>query len=132
MAGEQESKPDLRSALDHREDVLVADDQQVLAVKLEFSAAVLRIEDLVARLEVHLFALAVVEDTTRADSQDRPLLGLLFGSIRDHDAALRRLFAGSRPNDHAVAQRAELLRDWRGDGVAWSTSRRGRVWLWWR
>src|ERR1035437_1237640 len=116
LAGEQESKPDLRSALDHREDVLVADDQQVLAVKLEFSAAVLRIEDLVALLEVHSFALAVVEDTTRPDGKDRPLLGLLFGGIRDHDATLRRLFARSRLNDHAVAQRAELLLDCRGDG----------------
>src|SRR5664280_2931589 len=104
---------DLRSALDHREDVLGADDQEVLAVKLEFRAGVLRVQDRVAPLEVRLFALAVVEDTTRADGLDLPFLRLLLRGIRDHDPALRRLLARSRLNDHLVTQRAELLRGWR-------------------
>src|SRR5664280_2459905 len=107
---------DLRSALDHREDVLGADDQEVLAVKLEFRAGVLRVEDRVAALEVHLFALAVVEDPARADRLDLALLGLLFRGIRDHQATLGRLFARTRLNDHLVTQRTELLRGWRRGG----------------
>ena len=71
---------------------------------------VLRVQDLVARLEVHLLALAVVEDATRADGQDHPLLGLLLRGVRDHDAALRRLLARRGLDDDAVAERAELLR----------------------
>src|SRR5664279_2975894 len=107
----------LPSALDHREDVLGADDQEVLAVKLEFRASVLRVEDRVAALEVHLFALAVIEDPARADREDLALLGLLFRGIRDHQATLGRLVARTRLNDHLVTQRTELLRGWRRGGL---------------
>src|ERR1019366_280036 len=96
------SKPDLPSALDHRENVLVADDQQVLAVKLEVRAGVLRVEDLVARAQVDLLALAVIEDPARANRDHGPLLGLLLGCVRDHDPTLCHFFAGHGPNDHAV------------------------------
>ena len=63
-AGSKMGRP---SALDHREDVLAADDQQVLAVKLEFGAGVLRVQDLVADSDVHGLAGAVIEDLARAD-----------------------------------------------------------------
>src|ERR1039457_201585 len=110
------SKPDLPSALDHRENVLVADDQQVLAVKLEVRAGVLRVEDLVARAQVDLLALAVIEDPARANRDHGSLLRLLLGGVRDHDPTLCHLFAGHGPNDHAVTQRTEFLRGWRVDG----------------
>ena len=47
--------------LDDRQDVLLADDQQVLAVDLELGPGVLRVEDLLALLDVDRLALAVIE-----------------------------------------------------------------------
>src|SRR6188474_861672 len=41
------------SVLDDREDVLLADDEQVVAVDLELGPSVLRVQDLVALLDVH-------------------------------------------------------------------------------
>ena len=45
----RESRPDLRSAFDDRQDVLLADDEEILALDLELGAGVLRVQDLVAR-----------------------------------------------------------------------------------
>ena len=66
------------SALDDREDVLLADDEEVLVVDLELGPGVLRVEDLVALLDVHRLALAVVEDAARADGEDLPSWGFSF------------------------------------------------------
>ena len=54
-----------RQSVDDREDVLLADDEELLAVDLELGAGVLGVEDLVAVLDVHRLALAVVEDLAR-------------------------------------------------------------------
>ena len=84
--------------------------RQLVAVDLELGPGVLGVEDLVARLDVHRLALAVVEDPARADGDDRALLGLLLGGVRQDDAALGHLLAGGRLDDDAVAQRAKLGR----------------------
>ena len=55
-------------------------------------------------------ALAVVDERARADGEDRALLGLLLGGVRQDDAALGHLLAGGRLDDDAVAERAELRR----------------------
>src|SRR4029077_1185807 len=70
------------SVRDDREDVLLADDQEVFAVHLELGAGVLAVQDLLADLDVHGLALAVVEDAAGTGGEDLALLGLLLGSVR--------------------------------------------------
>ena len=53
--------PARRSVLDDREDVLLAHDEEILFVELEFRPRVLGVEDLVALLDVHGLALAVLD-----------------------------------------------------------------------
>src|SRR5918998_1510893 len=96
------------SVLDDREDVLLADDEELIAVDLELGPGVLRVEDLLAFLDVHRLALAVVEDAARAGREDGALLRLLLGRVRQDDTALRHLLAGSGLDDDAVAERLEL------------------------
>src|SRR6476469_9881819 len=81
------------SVLDDREDVLLADDEELLVVDLELGAGVLRVENRVALLDVDALALAVVEDPTRPDGQDGALLGLFLRGVRKDDAALGHLLA---------------------------------------
>src|ERR1700690_1696288 len=76
------------SALDDRENVLLAHDEQVLAVDLELGAGVLRVEDLVAHGDVHLLARSVLEDPARPDRESQPFLGLLLPGVREDDLPL--------------------------------------------
>ena len=92
------------------------DDEQVFAFDLEFGAGVLGVEDLVPGLDVHRLALAVVEDLARAGGDDRALLGLLLGGVRQDDAALGHLLALARLDDDAVTERAKLGRGGSGFG----------------
>src|SRR5436190_3145360 len=100
--------PTSTSAGDDREDVLLADDEQLVAVDLELRAGVLRVQDLVAGLDVHGLALAVLEDLPRPGGDDQPLLGLLLRGIGQDDAALGHLLALGRLDHDAVTERAEL------------------------
>src|SRR5688572_4720843 len=106
----QRSRVGTRSVLDDREDVLLADDEELVAFDLELGPGVRRIQDLVALLHVHGLALAVIEDPARAGGDDGALLGLLLGRVREDDATLGHLLAGGRLDHDAVAERAELGR----------------------
>src|SRR5476649_2480275 len=98
-----------RSAFDDCEDVLLADDQQVVAFHLELGSGVLGVEDLVPDLDVHRLALAVLEDLARAGGQDGAFLRLLLGGIRQDDARLGHVLAGGWLDDDAIAERAKPL-----------------------
>src|SRR5260221_2383800 len=104
------------SVRDDRQDVLLADDEEILAVDLEFRAGVLGVEDLVAGLHVHRLTLPVLENAPGTGSQDGALLGLLLGGVRKDDAALGHLLASARMNDHPIAEGAKLGRDRSGFG----------------
>src|SRR5256885_4994435 len=104
------------SVLDDREDVLLADDEELLVVDLEFGPGVLRVEDRVALLDVDALALAVIEGASGPDGQDGPLLGLFLRGIGKDDAALGHLLARGRLDHDAIAQRAELRRGNGGGG----------------
>src|ERR1035437_7162144 len=54
---------------DDRQDVLLADDEEILAVHLELGTGVLRVQDPVANLDVLGLALAVIEDLSRAGGE---------------------------------------------------------------
>jgi len=76
-----------RSGLDDRQDVLLADDEQVLIIELEFGAGVLRVQDLVALLDIDRFTLAVVQDPPRAGREDRPFLSGAAATTMASDTA---------------------------------------------
>src|SRR5450759_1133487 len=102
--------------LDDRQDVLLADDKEFLAVDLAVSAGVLRIENPVAFLDVHLLARAVIEGPAGSDCQDGSLLRLLLDRVRQDDSALGDFLAGARLDDDAIAKGLELLAAHSGTG----------------
>src|SRR5918997_6575101 len=79
------------SVLDDREDVLLADDEQLVAFDLEFGPGVLGVQDILPLLDIHRLTLAVVQDAAGARGEDRSLLRLLLGRVGEHDSALRHL-----------------------------------------
>src|SRR5258706_7282411 len=102
--------------LDDGEDVLLADDEELLFVDLELGAGVLCVQDRVALLDVDRLALAVIERPARTDGQDGALLGLLLGGVGKDDPALCHLFTSGRLDHDAVAQWAKLRRGSGGCG----------------
>src|SRR5213592_4638818 len=96
----------LFSGLDDAEDVLLAEDQVLLAVELDLGAGVLAEQHPVAGLHVEGQHLPVFL-LPRADRHHLPLLRLLLGRIGDDDAARALLLLLlDAPDDHPVLQRA--------------------------
>src|SRR5438093_11801186 len=92
----------------HGQHVLLRDDQVLDLVDLEFVAGVLRVEHLVADLELHRHLGSVVQDPSGPHGLDDPLLGLLLGGVRKDDPALGLLFFLDRLDHYAVAQRPQV------------------------
>src|SRR4029077_16765563 len=88
---------------DDREHVLLRDDQVLELIDLEFVAGVLRVEDLVADLELHRHLGAVVQDPSGAHCLHGALLGLLPCGVRKQDPALGPLFLLRRLDHDAIA-----------------------------
>src|SRR3954452_15873538 len=103
--------------LDDGEQVAGGQDQVVLAAIANLGAAVLRVDDHVADVDVERDAVAVVVDATGAHGDDRALLRLLLGGVRDaqtgggggfglvgldHDPVLQRLDADLGSGRHVV------------------------------
>ena len=55
---------------DDREDVLLADDEELVVLELELGPGVLAVEDLLPDLDVHRDALAVVVERARPDGEE--------------------------------------------------------------
>src|SRR6058998_2373164 len=92
--------------LDDAEDVLLAEDQVLLAVELDLGAGVLAEQHPVAGLHVEGQHLPVFL-LPRADRHHLPLLRLLLGRIGDDDAASALLLLLlDAPDDHPVLERA--------------------------
>src|SRR5438034_1597361 len=95
---------------DHAEDVLLAEDQVLLAVELDFVARVLAEQHPIALLDVGRQDLAVFAPAG-PDGHDQPLLGLLLGRVRADDPAGAALLALLDPlHDHPIQQRAHTRR----------------------
>src|SRR5213595_1598868 len=90
------------------EDVLLGHDQVLDLVHLELVAGVLRVEHLVADLELHRNLGSVVQDPSGPHGLDDPLLGLLLGGVRKHDPALGLFLFLDGLDHHAVAQRFQV------------------------
>src|SRR3954469_19405458 len=69
------------SLLDDREDVAGGEHQVLLAGVLDLGAAVLRVEDRVANLDIDRNPVALVVDAARADGENGALLRLLLGGV---------------------------------------------------
>src|SRR6266536_4084487 len=80
---------------DDGEDVPRGQDQVLLTAVLDLGAAVLRVDDRVARLDVERHPLAVLE-AAGADRDDLTLLRLLLGGVGDDDARGGHLLALAR------------------------------------
>lgn len=65
------------------QDVTSGDDKVILALVVHLGAAVLGVQHLVADLDIHRDALALVVTTARANGQDFTLLRLLLGIVRN-------------------------------------------------
>src|SRR5438552_4956247 len=95
---------------DDAEDVLLAEDQVLLAVELDFVARVLAEQHPIALLDVGRQDLAVFAPAG-PDGHDQPLLGLLLGRVRDDDPSGAALLALLDPlHDHPIQQRAHTRR----------------------
>src|SRR4051794_20268755 len=93
--------------LDDREDVAGGEHQVLLAGVLDLGAAVLRVENRVADLDVDRDAVALVVDAAGADGKDGALLGLLLGGVGDHDARRRGRLSLVRLDHDAVLERLD-------------------------
>src|SRR5206468_10977726 len=84
-------------------------DQVLVPIDLDLGAAVFRVDDRVADLDVERDAPgALVVPPAGARGHDGALLGLLLGRVRDHEARAGRLFALTGLDDDPVLERLEL------------------------
>src|SRR5437763_11902592 len=74
-------------SVDHRKDVVLAQDQVLGAVDLDLVARVLREEDLVAGLHFQLSQAAVLDHLAVTDGDDQRLLGFFLRRVRDEEPA---------------------------------------------
>src|SRR5439155_17306513 len=93
---------------DDRQDVLLAEDEQLIVLQLELGPGVLGEEDGVTDLDLHGDLLALVADAAGADGDDLAALRLLLAGVGQDDAAPGGLLARRRADDHAVPQGTEL------------------------
>src|SRR6266576_3916402 len=90
--------------IDYSEDVVGAHDLKLLAIQLNFRAAVLADEDAVALLDFERDFLPVIIGLARAEGDDDALLGLFLGGIGDDDAALLGFLLFGRLNEETVSE----------------------------
>src|SRR6185436_12775095 len=76
---------------DDGEDLVLAEDDEILLVDADLAAGVLADEDLVALLDVDRRALALVVDLAGTDGDDLGLLRLFLGGVGDDDSAAHLL-----------------------------------------
>src|SRR5258708_6689634 len=94
---------------DDGENVLLRQDQVLGLVELDLTAGVLRVDHAITDLDVEgdtLPGLLVV--ATVADRLDQTLLGLLLGSVGQHDAALGHLLALDGLDHDTISKRTQI------------------------
>jgi len=93
---------------DDAEDVVFADERELLLVELDLGPAVLADEDAVADLHLEGDDLASLVALAGAKGDDLGLLGLLFGAIRDDDASADLLFVLEMLHEDAITDRSDF------------------------
>src|ERR1700675_1554339 len=90
------------------EDVVLAHDQVVLTIDLDFGASVFGDENFVADFDSEFDLLAIVVELASADGCDGTFLRLLFRRIGNDDISLLDFFFFERLNQHAIAERFHI------------------------
>src|SRR5262245_53865604 len=93
--------------LQHREDILLADDQVLLALHPDLGARVLAEENAVTLAHVQGTQLAVIAELALADGDDPALLRLLLGRVGDDDTSLRLLLLLDALHEQAIVERSD-------------------------
>ncbi len=95
--------------LNDSEDVVLADDKEILAIQLHFGAAVFRDQNNITFLDGEGDGFAIFVLATSADFEHFSLLGFLLGIVRENDAT-GALFLGLKALDeHALAHGFDFL-----------------------
>src|SRR5438477_5384629 len=81
-----EGKRGVGCLVNHGEDIVLAHDDQLFTVELDFGAGVAGEDDFVALLDAEGGALAGFEAAAVADRQDLATLGLFLGGVGKDDA----------------------------------------------
>ena len=102
---------DVSLLLDDREDLFLADDDELDAVDRHFGAAVLADENVVALLDGESDRLALIVDPPLAGLDDLGLLGLFLGRVRDDDPASFDLSLLESLEEYSVIQRMNFHKD---------------------
>ena len=89
-------------AFDNGQHVILFHDEVLMAVECDLLASMLAEEDPVAGFDVEGHPLAIVVRLAVAGGDDRALLRLLFGAVRDDDPADALLTFLEAVNDDAV------------------------------
>src|SRR5690606_3338493 len=92
---------------DHREDFVLADDEQLFAVDLDRLAGVFAKQNFVASFQVNWKNLAVFGFFTGTNSNDFALIGLFSGALRDNDTRGSSALVVQTFDDHAIVQRTQ-------------------------
>src|SRR5690606_9756184 len=98
----------MRSVLDHAEDVVLAEDQELLTLHLDLRSGVLGEQDPVTLLHVQGTDGAVLEDPAVANGDHLALERLLLGGLGDDDATLGLLLLLDPLHDDAVLEWPDL------------------------
>src|SRR5271165_1583619 len=87
-----------------RHDILLAHDDELLAIHFDFGAGVFTEENLVALLNVQRAHFTILQDLALADGDNLAEGRLLGRSVRDHDAAWGLTLFGFALDDESVVQ----------------------------
>src|SRR5215469_9611301 len=119
----------LRRAAKLREDLLFAQNEQLFAVNLDFTAAVFAEQHPVADVHIQRDALALLA-LAGADGDHFALLRLFLCGVRDDDAPLDGFLLFNALHDHTVVERGEIDCHLRKTSIGDLTVRLGKTgWL---
>src|SRR5574337_331471 len=93
---------------DLREDVRLAEDEDVVGTDLDLRPAVLGEDHLVADLDVHLDVVPVLVSRAGADGEDGAALRLLLRRVGQYDSADGGLLVLEDLHDQPIAQRLQI------------------------
>src|SRR5579884_2376749 len=93
---------------DHSENIIFLENEVLFTIQLELCPTILGEQDTITHVQINWCTVAVIKQTPTANRDHSPLLGLLFGCIRDNDATLGDFFLGRRFHDHAVPNGTNL------------------------
>src|ERR1700688_2192429 len=99
-------------AVDHGQDLVLAQDDVVLVADLDLAAGILAHQHVVAGLDVHGRPLALVVQLAWADGDDLGLLRLLLGGVGDGDATPHLLLLLDALHHHSVVQGTDVQHGW--------------------